>query len=130
MGEKEDTRAKEQARAQLDSIMEMVKALETGEEIDGEDAHDRIQEDPLSVEVRSDWHSPGDGNDKPAEYNILLCTGGPAVRIIGGLGEYGQPETAELEYQDWFTPWEKHLDATPEEDEFLLTYARQFYYGE
>ena len=30
MGEKEDTRAKEQARAQLDSIMEMVKALETG----------------------------------------------------------------------------------------------------
>ena len=54
MTQEKTCQAKEQARAQLDSIMEMVKALETGEEIDGEDAHDRIQEDPLSVEVRTD----------------------------------------------------------------------------
>ncbi len=130
MAKKEDTGAKDQARAQLDSIMEMVKALENGEEIDGQDPTDRIQEDPLSVEVRSDWHSPGDGNNKPTEYTILLCTGGPAVRIIGKLDEYGQPETAELEYQDWFTPWERYRDTNSEEDEALLTYARHFYYGE
>ena len=122
--------AKDQARAQLDSIMEMVKALKNGEEIDGQDPAERIHEDPLSVEVRSDWHSPGDGNDKPTEYNILLCTGGPAVRIIGELDEHGQPETATIEYQDWFTPWERYLDTSDEEDEVLLTYAQQFYYGE
>ncbi len=128
--------AKEQARAQLDSIMEMVKALEEGGEIDGEEvdretAIERIQEDPLSVEIRTDWHSVGDADNKPTEYNILLCTGGPACRIIGDLDEYGQqPETAKIEYQDWFTPWTRYGDTSTEEDEALLTYARQFYFGE
>jgi len=130
MEQKEDTRAKDQARAQLDSIMEMVNALNKGEEIDEQDPHEAIQEDPLSVEVRLDWHSPGDGNDKPTEYNILLCTGGPAVRIIGELDEYGEPETAKLEYQDWFTPWVRYANTSSEEDEALLTYAREFYYRE
>jgi len=135
MGKKEDARAKDQARAQLDSIMEMVKALDGGGEIDGEEideetARERIQEDPLSVEVRSDWHEPGSKDDKPTAYNILLCTGGPAVRIIGTLDEYGQPETAQIEYQDWFTPWVSYADTSSEEDEGLLTYARQFYYRE
>jgi len=135
MEKKEDTRAKDQARAQLDSIMEMVKALDGGGEIDGEEideetARERIQEDPLSVEVRSDWHEPSSKDDKPTEYKILLCTGGPAVRIIGTLDEYGQPETAQIEYQDWFTPWVSYADTSSEEDDALLTYARQFYYRE
>jgi len=130
MATTEKNHAKEQARAQLDSITEMVKALKNGEEIDGQDPAERIHEDPLSVEVRSDWHSPGDGNDKSTEYMILLCTGGPAVRIIGELDEYGQPETAKIEYQDWFTPWVRYANTSSEEDETLLTYARQFYYGE
>jgi hypothetical protein len=30
-------------------------------------------------------------------------TGGPAVRITGDLADYGEPETASIEYQDWFT---------------------------
>ncbi len=135
MEKKEDTRAKDQARAQLGSIMEMMKALDGGGEIDGEEideetTRERIQEDPLSVEVRSDWHEPGSKDDKPAAYNILLCTGGPAVRIIGTLDEYGQPETAQIEYQDWFTPWVSYADTSSEEDDALLTYARQFYYRE
>jgi len=122
-------RAQDQARAKLDSIIEMMRALETGEEIDGEDAHDRIQEDPLSVEVRSDWHSPGDGNDKPAVYEILLCTGGSAVKITGELNEYCEPETAQIEYQDWGTYWKRYTDTNSAEDEVLLDYAQQFYYG-
>jgi len=165
MEKQEDTRAKDQARAQLDSIVEMVKRLEHCQECDGTDcpltdkeilegieiyykdgmtaseedrtqyhnedeARETLSEDPLSVEVRSDWHTPGDSSDKPTEYNILLCTGGPAVRIIGKLNEHGQPETAHLEYQDWFTPWERYGNTTDEEDEALLTYTRQFYYGE
>ncbi len=93
-----------------------------------EKAREAITEDPLSVQVRSDWHSPGvdSGN---AEYRICLCTGGPAVQIIGSLDEHGEPETAEIQYQDWFTPW---IDYTTdeEEDQSLLTYAQQFYFGE
>ena len=166
MAEKDEERAKEQARAQLESIVDMVKRLEHCRDCDGESCEltdkeiyaginlyykegdkateeDREQyhnedearqtisdEDPLSVEVRSDWHTPGDSSDKSTEYIILLCTGGPAVRIIGELNEHGQPETAELEYQDWFTVWVRYADASSEEYEALLTYARQFYYGE
>src|SRR3990167_4675473 len=109
--------AKDQARAQLDSIMEMVKALDNEGVIDGDErnedtARQRIQEDPFAIGVRSDWHIPGDMDNKPTEYKILLCTGGPAVRIIGTLDEYGQPETAEIEYQDWFTPWVRYTDTS------------------
>lgn len=96
---------------------------------DEEDATRSISEDPLSVEVRSDWHNPGAEEDKPTEYTILLCTGGPACRIIGELDEYGQPDTAQIEYQDWFTPWIRYGDTSNEDDEALLTYARQFYFG-
>jgi len=131
--------AKSQAKAQLDSIIEMVDALEgarDGDEVDyegemlDEDAiRERINEDPLSVEVRADWHSPGAEDSKPTEYTILLCTGGPACRIIGDLSEYGEPETARIEYQDWFTPWNDYrLDS--EEEVKVLTYCQQFYFAE
>ena len=121
--------AKEQARSQLDSIVEMMKRLD---HIEGneDEAKEAITEGPLSVQVRSDWHEPGDGNDKPTEYNILLCTGGPAVRIIGDLDEHGQPENAKLEYQNWFTPWIRYANTSIDEDTALLNYAREFYFGE
>ena len=127
--------AKEQARAQLDGIVELMKALPDGGEIDGdtltsEQVLDRIQEDPLSLQVRTDWYTPGETDNKPTDYNILLCTGGPACRIIGDLDEYGQPETARIEYQDWGTPWTEYRETTVEEDDFLLAYAGQFYFGE
>src|SRR3989304_3914771 len=102
---KEDTdRAESQAKAQLESIREMVAALEADEQIEGQDAREAIEEDPLSVEVRSDWHEPG-GDSDPGEYCILLCTGGPAVRIIGRLDTHSEPPSARLQYQDWGTPW-------------------------
>lgn len=127
--------AKEQAKAQLESIKEMVaefnKPVESEEdERRKEDAEQTIQEDALSVEVRSGWYTLSQDSDrKPAEYNILLCTGGPACRIIGSLSEYGEPETARIEYQDWGTPWTEYR-LTSDEEEILLTYAGCFYFGE
>jgi len=155
--------AKEQARAQLESITEMVKRLEHVSECDGVDcqltdaeiyaginlhyekgskateeereeyhaedvARQIIQEDPLEVSVRNDWHVPG-ADSESTDYLILLCTGGPACRIVGELNQWNEPETAKLEYQDWFTPWTNY-SLTSEEEETLLTYARQFYFGE
>ena len=163
----------EQAQAQLDSIINMVAALEvdydrlnelkdqrdayeaaiededaeeiaanalSSEELDelaeleaaanGCTAYDEalqaIQEDPLCVEVRSGWGSPG-GRADPEEFQILLCTGGPAVRIRGELDRV-EPTRAWIEHQDWFEPWEEfHGD---HDTDALLTYCRQFWFGE
>lgn len=103
---------------------------------DADAAAEAIQEDPLSVLVRDGWYSPGDirqgiagrSTIHPCEYEILLCTGGPACRIRGTLGNHGEPETATLEYQDWGTPWTPyfHVDIT----NALITYAQQFYFGD
>lgn len=91
-------------------------------------ARDRIQEDPLSVLVRSGWYSPGDERDPepPEDFEILLCTGGPAVRIMGELDEASQPDRAWLEYQCWGVPWTRYFDT---DQEVLLRYATEFYFG-
>lgn len=94
-------------------------------EWDEDDARERIQEDPLSVEVRSGWHTPGDA-PQVEEFCILLCTGGPAVQIRGELDEHCEPCRAWLEYRDWGTPWTQYFDAA---QDTLLQYAGQFYYG-
>lgn len=84
-----------------------------------------ITDDPLSIQVRSDWTDPGETLE-PAEYNILLCTGGPACRIVGDLDKDGEPTSARLQYQDWGTPW---TELVAVDHTTLLTYARQFFYG-
>lgn len=134
--DKELERARSQARAQFDSIREMVEdyqaAIEDNNDEKREEAERRIHEDALSVQVRSDWYSPGSPDDsEPAEYEILLCTGGPACRIIGQLGSWREPETAEIQYQDWFTPWTdwRGEDVPDDVQEILLEYARCHYFG-
>jgi hypothetical protein len=128
----EDTqRAWEQAQAQLDSIKEMVEALRNANTDDyhkeRDDALNTIQEDPLSVEVRSGWVAPG-ADMEPEEYMILLCTGGPAVRITGSLDQFFEPNTAKIEYQDWFTPWVE-MAISNEDETVLLEYCREFYFS-
>jgi len=123
--------AEEQAWAQLESIREMVKALKDSEKLtadDQENARQAIEEDPLEVSVRDNWYSPGsEAENKPTDFSILLCTGGPAVRIVGELSAYGEPERVKIQFQDWFTGWES-LWLTAEEEADVLTYARCFYY--
>jgi hypothetical protein len=111
-----------------DALVEMVDALESATtDEEREAAEQTIQEDPLSVEVRSGWYTLGEENVKPEEYNILLSTGGPATRIVGRLSDYGEPETAVLQVQDWFKPWTEYTETN---QNILLAYARQFYFGE
>lgn len=153
----ETNHALDQAKAQYECISEMVERLDharncdcdyeqyvedsdlcdtdikfdSEEEFDDyhneDEAEQAIQDDPLSVQVRSDWYSVGDedGGD-PCEFEILLCTGGPACRIRGELNN-GSPYRAWLEYQDWGTPWTQYFDAT---QNTLLAYANQFYFGD
>jgi hypothetical protein len=102
------------------------------EELDSPTERENIcSEGALEVQVRGDWHTPGDkDSSKPTEYYILLGTGGPADRIRGKLNQYGEAETAEYEFQDWYKPWTAADDLSTEEEATLLEYAHQFYFGE
>lgn len=95
-----------------------------------EEARDRIREDALSVEIRSGWYIPYADDVTADEFRILLCTGGPAVRIIGDLDDTLTPCTARLEYQDWGTPWIELTEAEGANEEALLTYVNQFAFGD
>jgi hypothetical protein len=99
-----------------------------GECTSREEAEQRIHEDPLSLQVRSGWHSPG-FYSSAEEFELLLGTGGPAVRIIGELDENGEPDRARLQTQDWGTQWTDYTGDAISHDE-LLTYCRCFYFGE
>lgn len=111
-----------------ENSVELTELQQAANDCENHDAaRDRIQEDPLSVLVRSGWCSPGDDAPFPEEFEILLCTGGPAVRIRGELDEHGQPTKAWLEHQDWGTPWKIwYFDADPD---VLLRYCQGFYFG-
>ncbi len=145
------------ALAWFASIKEMVEALEAAQasdtEINSDAEQQRIHESVLSVEVRSDWFVPStdaiNALQTPTEYRILLTTGGPGLQLTGTLDEHGQPETAELQHQDWGTPWTRveysalcsiadsnvpkgsiSGDAMERVRALLLTFAQQFYFGE
>jgi hypothetical protein len=138
---KEENRAREQAGAQLASIEELVTCLEHAEECDDtacgadcphdeNEAREAITDDVLSVEVRTDWHTVGAVEAaKPTHYKILLCWGGPSVQIVGTLDKYNQPDSARLQYQDWFTEWTDFL-LTDEEEQMVIKYSQQFYFDE
>lgn len=97
---------------------------------DEDKAREAITQDALDVQVRSGWESLnqiGEDGLEPQSFAILLCTGGPAVRIVGKL-EGGYPVRAQIEYQDWYTPWKRLGGLTKEQEDALLTYANEFYY--
>lgn len=120
--------AKGQAQLQMQRIVELVEHLNNADDEIRDVAAEAIYTDPLSVEVRSGWVTV----DAPMDYDefrILLCTGGPAVQIVGRLDEYNMPHWVRLEYQDWFTEWTPLL-TTEDERQALLTYCQQFYFGD
>ena len=94
---------------------------------DQDEARARIQEDALSVEVRSGWTPAQDVPFSAAEFRIILCTGGPHVEIRGELDDNGTPCRAWLQYQDWGTPMTQFFNV---EQSTLLEYCSQFYFGE
>ena len=86
---------------------------------------DQTREEPLAVDVRSGWSTPGDLAAE--EFQILLSTGGPALRIVGELNAHMEPASARLEHQDWGTPWTEWVGV---DQDALLWYASHFWFGE
>ena len=128
----QDDNGKLQAVAQMACISDMMRRYREAQEIGGRESYtameaveEEIMADPLEISVRSLWTPLGYPMEAD-EFRILLCTGGPAVQIVGDLDEYGcifgQPN---IEYQDWFTPW-RPLTITEDQQKDLLEYCQMF----
>ena len=126
------------AKGWAETIAEAMAALATlesgdaetvqfdGDEFDDSDTlRERIEQMPLSVQVRDGWHAPGAESDGPDEFEILLSTGGPALRIYGAID--GRPD---LQWQDWGTPWTDYRDTTDEQDEAIARFVSLFWFGD
>ncbi len=125
----ENLHARDQARAQYESIKSIIDSINrekmAGNYTAAELAQEAAQSNALEIQVRSGWASMGE-KLIPEEFYILLCTGGPAVRVRGKLRD-GEPCRAWLECQDWTTPWSTYSDA---DEIILIEYASFFYFGE
>lgn len=126
-----DNHGEKQAWSKLETIRGMLDRVDNAEEHSEEydKAIEAIQEYPLEVSVRSGWTGVNE-EMRPDSFMILLCTGGPAVRITGRLDEFGTPDRAQIEYQDWYEPWTRLKGLTKDEEEALITYASEFYYAD
>lgn len=124
------------ARGWLTSIRELVLKLNDDGLTDKQrdDAREEIEQSPLSVMVRDGWYRPGAASenvDGPEEYEILLTTGGPALRIVGELDGTCEPDewAPRLQWQDWGVPWTDYpLDN--EDRRAVYEFSRCFYFGE
>jgi hypothetical protein len=111
-----------------DELEELAELKEAAGECESEDdAHERIQEDPLSIELSGTWNVCSTPVADKAI--ILLGTGGPAVRIVCELDSYMQPQHAWIEAQDWFQPWTEYLGNAISRGD-LLGYCSHFCFGE
>ena len=83
----------------------------------------------------------------PASGVFLMCTRDPDIclpicpeakwrlvtrvlglgQIVGTLDDANAPDSAKLQYQDWFTEWTNY-PLTDAEEETLIKYAQQFYF--
>lgn len=107
-----------------ESIVEMIKRREAAStEKEEDESLEEIESSALSVMLRGDWHEPySQTKVDDVEFYILLCTGGPAVRIYGELESDGA-YNVRLECQDWFEPWTEYSGEYDEN--VLIEYANR-----
>ena len=115
----------------IESMVEDFKKDQQLQESNDYNQQDELRESilnsALSVEFRSGWYSSLDEETKPEEFKILLTWGGPALRIIGELDDYG-PVNPKLQYQDWGTPW-TDFEITKDQQKALNWFCNCFYFG-
>ena len=93
-----------------------------------EEIKENILNSALSVEFRSGWTS-NPNELEIEEFKILLTWGGPALRVIGELNQYKEPENIKMQYQDWGTFW-TDFEITENQQEALNWFCNCFYFGE
>ena len=64
----------------------------TNHDVVAEWIEDAMREAALSAEIREGWRCPGESASmEPTEFQVLISTGGPALRLMGELCN-GEPE--------------------------------------
>lgn len=120
-----------QAGYQLIEIMQLHRAYLNAERQQdhraADEVRERAQDLAAGVTVRSGWSVPGEGFEAE-QFRLELCGGGPAVRIIGNLARFGQAVDAQLEYQDWGTPWIEFRLMNDMEINALSWFCNQYYW--
>ena len=123
--------ALENAKATIETMVEDFKKDQQLQESNDYNQQDELREsilnNALSVEFRSGWYSSPEDEKKAEEFRILLAWGGPALRIIGELDDYG-PVNPKLQYQDWGTPW-TDFEITEDQQKALNWFCNCFYFG-
>jgi len=119
----------------IESMVEDFKKDQQLQESNDYNQQDELRESvlnsALSVEFRTGWYSSLDEETKPEEFKILLSWGGPALRIIGELDDYG-PVNPKLQFQDWGTPWTDLNDIwelNQNQQDALNWFCNCFYFG-
>jgi len=112
---------------EISSYIEQSNVTTQEQEEKLEEIRESILNSALSVEFRSGWYSSLDDELVPEEFKILLTWGGPALRVIGELDNYG-PVNPKLQYQDWGTPW-TDLEITKDQQDALNWFCNCFYFG-
>lgn len=127
--------AMENAHGWMVTIVEWLEQVDARDDDYEGDPEDERPE-PLSIETRSDWHSPGSSRhmyneDAGGEFRLLLSTGGPALQIVGGLNDHCEvdADSCRLRWQDWGTLWTEYRMSAHECDA-LARYAATFWFGE
>lgn len=111
--------ANEICRGALDDVLEW-HAMEEGDE-----KNDRAEERPLSVLFRSAWSPGREFLAGGGEAEILLGTGGPAVRIMATIDAKKGLVSPRIEAQNWGIPWTK-AKTTEAEDKALAAFVQRF----
>ena len=127
---KEKSHALQNAIGHIESMVEDFKKDKHFFDIKDFNSQDELRENvlnsALSIQFRSGWET-FEEDFKPAEFKILLSWGGPALRIIGELDDYG-PVNPKLQFQDWGTPW-TDFKITEDQQEALNWFCNCFYFG-
>ena len=120
-----ENHALDNAKAKLESIISWYREYETVTNVPDNDPDARNEDDireeaeqsVLSIEVRqSCWQSVG-SELKASQGRLLLTFGGPSCQIITDLDEHGEPSgNVEIQYQDWFKPWEGYWPSNDIDD--------------
>lgn len=118
------------AKAWLETVRALAARMSDEDDEAAEAAREEVQDSALSVMVRDGWYAPGTPPEErePDEYEVLLTTGGPALRIVGDLGSGSPVGRPRLEWQDWGTPWTEYITSA-EDEEALAAFVGVFYFG-
>jgi hypothetical protein len=123
--------ALQNAEGHIESIVDDFKKDQQLQDSNDYNQQDELRESilnsALSVEFRSGW-STNPEQLEIEEFKILLSWGGPALRVIGDLDQYKQPENIKMQFQDWGTPW-TDFEITESQQKALNWFCDCFYCG-